>query len=39
MNRKYKVKWVSGVVEDNVWISDGAWYTWEDVSEVLYEYP
>lgn len=37
--RKYKVKWNTGVVEDNVLIADGAWSTWEDVEEVLIEYP
>lgn len=38
MNRKYKVRWSSGIVEDNVWIMDGAQYTWEDVAEVLHAY-
>ena len=36
--KKYKVKWRSGVIKDNVWISDGAVYTWEDVAKILVEY-
>jgi hypothetical protein len=36
--KTYKVRWKSGLVEDNVEISDGAWYTWEEVDEVLCEY-
>lgn len=36
---KYRIKWKSGEVEDNVWINDGATYTWEDVAEVLHKYP
>ena len=37
--RKYKIKWKNGTIEDNVLISDGAWNTWEDVEEILIEYP
>lgn len=36
--RSYKIRWNNGRVEDNVMISDGAQYTWEDVAEVLSEY-
>lgn len=36
--RKYKIKWLNGVIEDNVWINDGAWYTWEEVDEILVKY-
>lgn len=36
--RFYKIKWKSGVIEDQVQISDDAWYTWNDVDEVLAEY-
>jgi len=37
--RKYKIRWTSGLVEDNVEIADGAFYTWHDVEEILCEYP
>ena len=36
--RKYKILWNNGRIEDNVLISDGAVYTWEDVREILKEY-
>ena len=38
MKRRYKIRWTNGIVEDNVWIHDGAWYTWEEVAEIIKEY-
>ena len=38
MMRKYKVVWTNGNVSDNVWIHDGAFYTWSNVKEVLVDY-
>jgi hypothetical protein len=35
---RYKVRWNSGKIEDNVLINDGAVYTWEDVAEIIHEY-
>lgn len=37
-NRRYKVKWENGTIEDNVIIHDGAAHTWEDVKVILHEY-
>jgi hypothetical protein len=36
--KKYKVRWINGIIEDNVWINDGAFYTWTDVAEIIKEY-